>query len=323
MPQTIAEVLILILLLGSALFYYLYNNANVFTPPDTMLAAENRTVPDQPLVQPPAPETTSEPASAETTLLKTYDAEGVPAATSDDGATTEESHIADDSASGTPGRTDVAITDEPTVTYEDIGALLSASESTAAGNKISAYQQLFAAWGQRYDSSAYSSACRQANLMSLSCLHKQGNLNSLKTHKRPAVLKLTDDKGISRYATITAIDGELATLHIDNKTYTVRLSDIDRHWYGQFTLLWKKPAGYKSAITPGKQGVIINWLYAQINDSETGASEINNYDTYLVDEVKKFQTRYGLTADGIVGPLTIIYLNTQNSTDVPTLTGKI
>ena len=45
----------------------------------------------------------------------------------------------------------------------------------------------------------------------------------------------------------------------------------------------------------------------------------NTYDEPLVEKVKSFQSQQGLIADGIVGPVTIIHINTQAKTDIPSL----
>lgn len=188
---------------------------------------------------------------------------------------------------------------------------------------ISAYQALFNSWNHEFDSNSAVTACKQAEKFSLSCLHKQGNLNSLKKHNRPAVLRLVNKQGEIRSATITAIEDNMAMLVSGNTTYTIPLEDLDKYWFGQYVLLWKKPQFYSSAITPGDSGNIIHWLnvhLAKINNRpllhETVA---NTYDSELVETVKAFQSSHGLTADGIIGPVTIIHINTLSDMSVPAL----
>ena len=184
---------------------------------------------------------------------------------------------------------------------------------------VSAYQALFNAWNHDYNNKIATTACKQAEAFSLRCLHKQGNLNSLKTHNRPAVLTLIDKQGQPRYITITAIQGDLATVYSNNSKYTIKLSELDKYWYGQFILLWHKPEFYSSAITPGSRGNIVGWLRTHFSDEQTTANN-DVYDDDLVKQVKKFQAQHGLVADGIVGPVTIIHLNTESGMNVPTLT---
>jgi len=189
-------------------------------------------------------------------------------------------------------------------------------------NQASAYQELFKSWNQHYNDKTIITACKQAATYSLSCLHKQGNINSLKIHNRPAVLTLINDKGQTRHVTITSIDDEAATVFSNNTEYTVKLNDLDKYWYGQFILLWRKPGDYASAIEPGDSGGIINWLNTQltkINNRSSQETIISTYDDQLVDKIKAFQIKQGLIADGIVGPVTIIHLNTEAGMNVPSL----
>ncbi len=200
--------------------------------------------------------------------------------------------------------------------YENLDDIL----NTSTASQVSAYQQLFNTWNISYNKNIPTTACKQASLHSLSCLHKQGNLNSLKVHNRPAVLTLVNSKGESRYATITAINNERATIFTDNTEHIVKLSDLDKHWYGQFSLLWKKPDHYSSAITPGDKGPVINWLSTRLAEIDnTTSGNRNLYDKELSARVKQFQLQHGLTADGIVGPMTIIQINTRSETGVPVL----
>ena len=185
--------------------------------------------------------------------------------------------------------------------------------------QISAYQELFKAWNHRYNNKTVTTACKQAEAFSLRCLHKQGNLSSLKVHNRPAVLTLVNSQGELRHITITSIQDELAIVYSNNTAYTIKLSDLDQYWYGQFILLWRKPENYSSAITPGDSGTIISWLSTHFIDGRL-ASGSNVYDDSLIERIKLFQSQHGLAADGIVGPVTIMHLKTESGLDVPTLT---
>ncbi len=218
-------------------------------------------------------------------------------------------------------------TENPENSSKDTSLPLAASEQfddieyilqNPGNNKISAYQQLFSIWQQPYNPAKGLTACKQAANRSLSCLFKQGNLNSLKIHDRPAVLKLITRQGENRYVTITALNNNSATILADNTEYTIALNELNQYWYGQFILFWRKPENYSAAITPGENGNIVNWLYAQFSDTAL-TTEDRVYDKELTTKVKSFQAKHGLAADGIVGPVTIIHLNTQSGMDVPNL----
>lgn len=220
--------------------------------------------------------------------------------------------------------TDVSLTEgidttfiEGSTRYDDITLII----NTKTNNESSAFQSLFNTWGLTYDTETRAAACKQARTASLSCLFKHGNLNNLRTHNRPAVLSLVNDRGETSYITIIAMNDTSATVYSNNNKYQVKLSDIDKYWFGKFTLLWKKPKHYSSIISPGDSGEVINWLNTQILKVSNNPSDmiVSTYDQRLINEIKTFQSQHGLTADGIVGPITIIHLNTQSGMNVPTL----
>ncbi len=212
--------------------------------------------------------------------------------------------------------TQTAKTNTDTI-YDDIDTILNAKNNSLA----SAFQQLFKTWGRHYDEKTFNTACKQAASHSLSCLYRHGNLNSLRAHNRPAVLTLVNKQGETRHITITSIDNDVATIYSNNTAYTVNLNELDKYWHGKFILLWQKPVHYFKPISPGDSGAIINWLNTQLEktDNRLPDSTINTYDDYLVKRVIAFQSQHGLSADGIVGPITIIHLNTQSGMKAPSL----
>ena len=201
--------------------------------------------------------------------------------------------------------------------YADIKDILNDTKN----NSVSAYKKLFSIWGERYNTNTSITACKQAEAFSLNCLYKQGNINSLKIHNRPAVLTLINPQGKTLYITITSIDDDLAIVYSNETEYVIRLEDLDEYWYGQFILLWHKPEHYTTAIVPGRSGNIINWLSTQLTkiNNLSSTNIVTTYDGSIVESVKTFQAEQKLTADGIVGPVTIIHLNTRSGIDSPLL----
>lgn len=210
-------------------------------------------------------------------------------------------------------------TENTTDSYSGITSLINNTNDTFT----SAYKNLFNAWSKNYRSNSHLTACAQAKTIhSLTCLYKQGNINSLKLYNRPAILTLLTKTKEKRYVTITSIKNNIATVLINDSKQLIKLDDLNKHWYGQFTILWKQPEGYTSAITPGASGNIVHWLNTQLTIiNKQPLREMKNiYSEPLIQVVKEFQSKQGLTADGIIGPITIIHLNTQINTNTPTLT---
>jgi general secretion pathway protein A len=188
-------------------------------------------------------------------------------------------------------------------------------------SKESAYQSLLKQWGVIYKSNG-GSACQQAKTQGLSCLNARGSLDSLLNLNRPAVLKLFNDQGKVFYATLTAIQGRTATFIIGIKPRIVDVKGIALRWLGDYTLLWRIPPKYQGPIKHGDQRPVVQWLdrrLALIQGRKAQLGENIVYDDVLVKQVKKFQLSEGLTPDGIVGPQTLIHLNSAVGTGDPVL----
>jgi len=192
----------------------------------------------------------------------------------------------------------------------------------AENSKVQAYTDLFNVWNKHYDAGRNGTACGFALDNGLSCLHRQGNLRSLAILNRPAVLKFYDAHNNAAYAVVTYLNDDEATLRKGDRTLTVSVDTLNAYWLGEYTLLWQKPPYYHSAVQPGSQGPIVQWLDQQMvrlygqNDVPTIR---DTYNDELQSQVIRFQQSKGLTPDGVVGPHTFILLNSELEMNTPLL----
>ncbi|MDH3568182.1 MAG: peptidoglycan-binding protein, partial [Desulfobacteraceae bacterium] len=158
----------------------------------------------------------------------------------------------------------------------------------------------------------------------LQCMTGLRSLKSLGNINRPAVLKLFDEKGDIFYVTLSALDDNTAKINFAHEERIVSINEIESLWLGDFTLLWRPPSGFSRSFRAGHEGPEVNWLRASmalINMSALQEPVSMIYDNDLEREVKKFQITEGLVPDGIVGPLTVVHINTAVDSEVPTLSG--
>jgi general secretion pathway protein A len=191
-------------------------------------------------------------------------------------------------------------------------------------NKEMAYQSLLKQWDIIYNPDN-GSACQQAQTQGLGCLETQGSLSSLLHLNRPAVLKLFDEQGQEFYALLAVLRGQTAIFVVGTETWTADIKEIEKRWLGDYTMLWQIPTDYKGPIHPGQKGNVVQWLDRQlslIQGRTTQPGENLIFDNTLVRQVKKFQLAKGLMPDGIVGPHTIIHLNTEVGSREPVLVDK-
>lgn len=191
-------------------------------------------------------------------------------------------------------------------------------------SKELAYQSLLKQWNIIYKpSNGY--ACKQSQAHGLDCLYEHGDLSSLIHLNRPAVVKLHDDQGREFYAALTALQGQNAAIIIGTEIKMVDLKEVEQRWSGNYTILWRMPPDYKVPVLPGQKGKVVQWLDKQMSlmqDRPTRLKKKLVFDSTLIREVQKFQLAKGLIPNGIVGPHTIIHLNTEVGSDEPLLISK-
>jgi len=165
--------------------------------------------------------------------------------------------------------------------------------------------------------------CTQATSRGLRCFSGVGNLGSLASNDRPAILTLVDNEGRQYHATLLALDDELATLAFAHGTETVTVPDLESHWQGHYQLLWRtSPHGY-TIIRPGSRGSGVTWLTKNLLAAGVTSVQVHNvYDADVVVAVRAFQRGHGLLADGIAGRQTLIQLNSANDKSIPRLSNR-
>lgn len=185
-----------------------------------------------------------------------------------------------------------------------------------------AYRALYERWGVVYDPKQNRNACLYARDYSLRCLHLSGSLESLLAMNRPAVLTLYTEEQQKFFATLTTVQDETATLVMNGQPHTVPLAELWSRWSGEYTLLWFVPPGFQGALNRNDKGTAVAWLEIRLSKiaGETPRPAVDAvYDEVLVKKVKKFQFAKDLVPDGVVGPQTIIHLNSDSGSQVPKL----
>lgn len=193
------------------------------------------------------------------------------------------------------------------------GVALSDTLEWPAGEPLSrsealAYAALFQAWGANYQGA---DMCRQAEGLGLRCRTARGGLDELRQLNRPAVLRMSDDRGREFFATLTTLGPKTATFTVGGKTRVVTLSALAAKWSGDYSLLWRAPQPVQSTIRPGERGPAVEWLRRLIAQMQGRKAEVIKdpvFDDALMLQVKQFQLAQGLIPDGNVGPQTLIRL---------------
>jgi general secretion pathway protein A len=187
-----------------------------------------------------------------------------------------------------------------------------------AATSESALRQLAALWGQTVPEGEF---CPAAARLNLRCLHAKGGLDDLRRLDRPAVLKLNDDPIAPRFALLTAMDSQRATLSIGGKSEQVNLDTLANRFDGSFITLWRTPRGWRDEVSAGDHGPDVDWLAKRLAALRglKKPQDDQPLDGATQHLLREFQISQNLKADGVAGPKTFIRLSQLAGVSEPRL----
>jgi general secretion pathway protein A len=189
-------------------------------------------------------------------------------------------------------------------------------------NTESAFAQLFALWGGKFDP-AGGRPCDQALEQGLECVYQQGSWGQLRTLNRPAILTLIDEGGNAHQVVISGLVDDTAKINLPDEQPLVSIASLSRLWYGDYLVLWRPQVASPRSLSAGMQGDGVRWLRNQLNTvrgTAGSAPASDYYDEDLVKMVEDFQRQHRLNVDGIAGVQTQIVLDALgNSGGAPVL----
>lgn len=185
---------------------------------------------------------------------------------------------------------------------------------------------LFDLWNLEYSGSPQN-ICAQVESTGYACVSQRGSISSLRQLDRPAVLTLTDGRGVSHRVVLTALQGDRAELSIAGVAVSHPVAAVADAWFGQYLLLWKPPNGRSMALGLGVQDGNVVWLrqsLAAIDDRyRAEPTDLDVFDARLEQRVRAFQRDHRLDVDGMAGRQTQISINSLLALDgIPRLTAS-
>jgi len=203
-----------------------------------------------------------------------------------------------------------AVDDEPEL--PSLASLLTAADSSYFR---SAWTELFALWSVVLPESVTADYCDFARQYGLLCLEEQGNWTTLRQFDRPAILTLVAADGERVAVLLQHLDDSVAEVIIDNELYRLTPDQVEKSWYGDFTLLLQAPPGGRMFLRTGDRGPVVSWIRSQLELAQgviIPAADPLSFDYALQREIMAFQRDHGLSADGVVGKYTLIHLNSAS-----------
>lgn len=211
----------------------------------------------------------------------------------------------------------------------NLGAYLKTMQSRSSRNM--AMKAAFSLWNtsteikpqirdMKDDHTFFKLAAKEKSLL----IHRiKGNLEGVKKINLPAILELSLPGGpLPRYLVIEKMDERQINFKVKDGLITVKPDEIKKYWSGRAYILWENSFSYRGTIplTSPQESIIA--LKMHLHDIGYNKIKINPvYDDQTKAAVKKIQIKYGLKADGLVGPLTkIVLYNEKKSLKLPHIT---
>ena len=197
------------------------------------------------------------------------------------------------------------------------GAALEPRLKLAGSAAQPAWSQLLGLWTVRANETRVAEAARCPPVLApgLYCLRGRASLDKLSALGRPVLLRLQGPSG-EAWALLLGADAVRVRLWLGGGRFDTDRLALERAWRGDYAALWRGPAFLAPAPTLGDSGPAVDWVHDRLRDRagldvpETGPAVL---DAASADAVRRLQTAYGLVADGVIGPETLLALSSQDA----------
>jgi len=207
-------------------------------------------------------------------------------------------------------------------------------ELIQAGTPDTAFQFLFVLWDLDYLNLHGASPCDKAKTAGLSCGQGETDLTGLKAMNRPVVASFVMPDGEHLYGVVRSIvddeQGGQVSIEFPGRTWTMTVKSFALRWPGDYLVVWKNPSDIGRTLTFGHQGPDVQALrrlmaLAGYGDGENDllGQGSHFFGPSLREKIKSFQTDFGLAADGIATPETVMRITgVAEATTVPLIYRK-
>lgn len=235
------------------------------------------------------------------------------------------SHVAEPAAPATAAAPQAAVRVAPPrdVAVVRTAAVAPRAPASAAATLLdderAAWRELAQAW--KLAAPEGTDPCRALERERVQCFQRKLNLPLIRQLGRPGIVTLDAASGRPRYAVLTALTADSATLRAAGTEQTVTLTALGERWQGDFATLWRLPEGYSARIADGQGGATVEWMARGLGRASGKPPRTDRpvLDAALKSDLRAFQVAQGLPADGRPGPLTFMQLNRVAGVDEPRL----
>lgn len=151
-----------------------------------------------------------------------------------------------------------------------------------------------------------SAACLDQSVDGVVCQLQRGNLALIEKLDLPVILKLA--RPPDGHVLLVGIDQETVHLRQSGQVYRVPIRQAEQHWWGEFYVVWPDDGEVWRAGDNDPVIANIKALAASEPEQPWQGSLDAGYDAEFEAWVRDFQRRKRLEVDGMLGPVTRLYL---------------
>ncbi|NNJ73181.1 MAG: AAA family ATPase, partial [Enterobacterales bacterium] len=192
-------------------------------------------------------------------------------------------------------------------------------------NRLIAYAELLSMWGLDYNASLDGDVCDYVLQYQRRCEVDSGTWEDINLLDRPVILELISATNQRLYGVVTQVSGEELLMNFDGKSIRLSRQQLAAYWNGNYAYVWATPPDYQEPLKLNTRGLAVQWLktgLAKLADIDLIVPPNVAYDEDLQYQVLQFQQKYGLEADAVAGPATLIMLNSITNSDHPSLSSE-
>ncbi|MDF3983699.1 AAA family ATPase [Luteibacter sp. PPL201] len=177
--------------------------------------------------------------------------------------------------------------------------------------KVRVWGELLARWQVTSKETSVANAihCDATIFPGFACVSGRGSLDQLRRFDRPMVLELDDANGHQQVLLIGAGD-EAVRLYLGGKYVELSREAFSRIWNGRFYAVFRIDPAMPAKLSRGDTGKGVAWVIAHLpNKASVAAGDAASFDRTVESRVRNVQERFGIAADGVVGPETMFALS--------------
>jgi general secretion pathway protein A len=180
----------------------------------------------------------------------------------------------------------------------------------ADAGKLRVWSELLARWQVTSKETSVANAinCDAVIFPGFACVSGRGSLDQLRRFDRPLVLELDDAHARQEVLLVGAGDRDVR-LYLGGKYVELTRDVFERVWNGRFYAVFRVDPAMPAKLSRGSTGDGVTWLLGHLPPDATAQTAPSAFDRSVETRVLAVQQRFGIAADGVVGPETMFALS--------------